>query len=175
VSGADQPPCLFNPVHGPAAAEVGWAPGGGARRRVPRDVLAMLADAYNRHDLDAVRALYAPGATVDDSTVDAAIATHERFFAFLPDVKIDLRAAAAEGAVVIAELTLRGTNTGPVPLGPVHRAIVGIDAELVPPTGRAVAVPVVLVIEVDGGRIVTERQHMDSLTLLAQLGLLPTA
>jgi len=36
VAGTDQPPCLFNPVHGPAAAEVEWAPGsGGARRRVP--------------------------------------------------------------------------------------------------------------------------------------------
>jgi predicted ester cyclase len=141
----------------------------------PRDLLATLADAYNRHDLDAIRALYTPDATVNDSTVDAAIATHERFFAFLPDAKVDLRSTAAEEATVIAELTLRGTNTGPLPLGPVHRAIVGADAELVPPTGRAVAVPVVLVIEVDSGRIVTERQHIDSLTLLAQLGLLPTA
>lgn len=35
MAGSDQPPCLFNPVHGPAAAEVEWAPGGGARRRVP--------------------------------------------------------------------------------------------------------------------------------------------
>jgi hypothetical protein len=35
MSGGDRPPCLFNPVHGPAAAEVEWAPGGGARRRVP--------------------------------------------------------------------------------------------------------------------------------------------
>lgn len=35
VAGGDQPPCVFNPVHGPAAAEVEWAPGGGARRRVP--------------------------------------------------------------------------------------------------------------------------------------------
>jgi hypothetical protein len=35
MTGTDQPPCLFNPVHGPAAAEVDWAPGGGVRRRVP--------------------------------------------------------------------------------------------------------------------------------------------
>ncbi|GIJ60162.1 hypothetical protein Vau01_076780 [Virgisporangium aurantiacum] len=35
VLGGDQPPCVFSPVHGPAAAEVEWAPGGGARRRVP--------------------------------------------------------------------------------------------------------------------------------------------
>lgn len=35
VAGTDGPPCLFNPVHGPAVAEVEWAPGGGARRRVP--------------------------------------------------------------------------------------------------------------------------------------------
>jgi hypothetical protein len=34
-SNGDRPPCLFNPVHGPSAAEVEWAPGGGARRRVP--------------------------------------------------------------------------------------------------------------------------------------------
>jgi hypothetical protein len=35
LAGGEQPPCLFNPVHGPAAAEVEWGPGGGARRRVP--------------------------------------------------------------------------------------------------------------------------------------------
>ena len=33
--GGDQPPCLFNPVHGPASAEVEWGPGAGSRRRVP--------------------------------------------------------------------------------------------------------------------------------------------
>jgi hypothetical protein len=35
VADGEHPPCLFNPVHGPSAAEVEWAPGGGARRRVP--------------------------------------------------------------------------------------------------------------------------------------------
>ncbi|MEV4515417.1 hypothetical protein AB0K00_41485 [Dactylosporangium sp. NPDC049525] len=36
AAGTDEPACLFSPVHGPAAAEVEWAPGsGGARRRVP--------------------------------------------------------------------------------------------------------------------------------------------
>ena len=135
-----------------------------------RDLLTLLADAYNRHDLDGIRALYAPGARVNDTALDAALATHERFFSFLPDVKAELRAAAADDTVVIAELTLHGTNTGPLPLGPVYRTIVGTDADVVPPTGRTVAVPVVLVIEEDGGRIVTERQHLDSLTLLAQLG-----
>ncbi|GIJ48583.1 hypothetical protein Val02_54690 [Virgisporangium aliadipatigenens] len=35
MAGREEPPCLFSPVHGPAAAEVEWAPGGGARRRVP--------------------------------------------------------------------------------------------------------------------------------------------
>jgi hypothetical protein len=35
MGGTDRPPCLFNPVHGPAVAEVEWGPGGGARRRVP--------------------------------------------------------------------------------------------------------------------------------------------
>ena len=140
-----------------------------------RDLIARLTDAYNRHDIDGIRALYAPDARVNDTIVDAALATHERFFGFLPDAKVDLRAAAAEGPVVIAEFTLHGTNTGPLPLGPVHRAIAGTDAEVVPPTGRTVAVPVVLVIEQDGGRIVTERQLFDSLALLAQLGLIPTA
>jgi predicted ester cyclase len=139
------------------------------------DLLATLTDAYNRHDLGGIRALYAPDATVNDTTADAALATHERFFGFLPDAKVDLRAAAAEGPVVIAELTLHGTNTGPLPLGPVHRAIAGTDAEVIPPTGRTVAVPVVLVIEQHGGLIVAERQHFDSFALLDQLGLLPAA
>ncbi|MDG6103835.1 hypothetical protein Daura_24050 [Dactylosporangium aurantiacum] len=36
VAGTDRPPCLFNPAHGPSAAEVEWAPrSGAARRRVP--------------------------------------------------------------------------------------------------------------------------------------------
>jgi hypothetical protein len=35
LTAAETPPCLFNPVHGPSAAEVEWGPGGGSRRRVP--------------------------------------------------------------------------------------------------------------------------------------------
>ncbi|MFF5229550.1 hypothetical protein [Dactylosporangium sp. NPDC000521] len=35
LTGAETPPCLFNPVHGPSTAEVEWGPGGGSRRRVP--------------------------------------------------------------------------------------------------------------------------------------------
>jgi steroid delta-isomerase-like uncharacterized protein len=138
-----------------------------------RELLDRLTDAYNRHDVDGIRALYAPDATVNDGPLDAAIATHERFFGFLPDIKAELRAAAAEGALVIAEMTLHGTNTAPLPLGVVHRAIAGTDAERLPATGRTVGIPVVLVIEVDGGRIASERQHYDSFTFLGQLGLLP--
>jgi ketosteroid isomerase-like protein len=148
---------------------------GDAAMNPASDLLAKLADAYNRHDLDGIRALYAPDATINDTNVDEALATHERFFTFLPDAKVDLRAAAAEDAVLIAEMTLHGTNTGPLPLRPVDRAILDTTAEVLPPTGRTVAIPVVIVIEVDGGRIVTERQHLDSLTLLGQLGLLPAA
>lgn len=32
---ADAPPCLADPAHGPAAAEVTWAPDGGVPRRIP--------------------------------------------------------------------------------------------------------------------------------------------
>jgi hypothetical protein len=33
-------------------------------------------------------------------------------------------------------MTVHGTNTAPLPLGPVYRAIAGADADRLPPTGR---------------------------------------
>jgi predicted ester cyclase len=136
-----------------------------------RNLLESLADAYNRHDLDGVAALYAPDATINDGDLDAAVAAHASWFAVIPDVKAEIRTVAADGAVVIAEISLNGTNTGPVPLGDVDRALLGTNAEALPPTGRTVAVPVVVVIEVADGRIATERDHLNPLALLEQLAL----
>ena len=35
IAPTGRPPCLFNPAHGPASAEVDWSPGGSLPRRVP--------------------------------------------------------------------------------------------------------------------------------------------
>jgi hypothetical protein len=71
VTDGEQPPCVFNPVHGPAAAEVEWAPGGGARRRVP--VCADDAERLRAGDQPLVRMV-----TTEDGTMPY-FAAHGRY------------------------------------------------------------------------------------------------
>jgi len=141
------------------------------------EVLRALADAFDRHDVDGIVALYAPDATIEWPECPPASpadlrAVYESWFGVVPDVRIRIRAAIANERVGLAEVAMVGTNTGPVSLSPSDRALVGVDADQLPPTGRPLDVPMVVVIEVVDGRISSERRYLSPLSVLFQLGLL---
>ena len=87
-------------------------------------VMAMF-DAFNRHDLDAMAALYADDAHVASPDLDApqrgpeAIrAIYARYFESAPDIQDEVTRVFADGAQVAVEFVTRGTMTDPGPDAP---------------------------------------------------------
>jgi hypothetical protein len=111
------------------------------------DILMGFVAAFDRHDPDGIVKLYALGATtrLPDSTdeVDVRVvrAAYVRWFTALPDARIEVRSGVADGGRAVAEVVIIGTNTGPVPLTDLGRAVLGTTLEALPPTGRTVAMP----------------------------------
>jgi hypothetical protein len=142
------------------------------------DILMGFVAAFDRHDPDGIVKLYALGATTrlpdsaDEVDVRVVRATYVRWFTALPDARIEVRSGVADGGRAVAEVVIIGTNTGPVPLTDLGRAVLGTTLEALPPTGRTVAVPVALSINIADGLIAAERQYFSPVALLLQLGLL---
>src|SRR3990172_6984080 len=126
---------------------------------IARDYL----DAWNRRDWARYRDVLHPEYTFtggDGQTQkgqDAGLAIGQMFATAFPDGKIDVQKITTAGdSFAIAEFTGRGTHTG--------------DLMGIAPTGRQISIPVC---EVRDGKIHAERQYMDMLTMMQQLGVAP--
>ena len=126
-------------------------------------------EAVNNHDLEAM----AETAVTDLEVVgpDGSYKGRDRFLAELgtlvkafPDYRFVVDDLIVEGNKVAYVARLEGTH-----LGPYQTA----DGRTVPPTGKRVALQMVNVRHVRGGKIVKLVNSWDRLSLLAQLGLLP--
>ena len=108
-------------------------------------------------DLDFRDSLQAPHG-LDD--VRAYLRTWAQAF---PDATVDIVKIIDTGDEAVAEVTYRGTHTGPLasPQGEI------------PGTGRRVELPGVMWITVREGRIATFRGFYDTASMMAQLGLMP--
>ena len=120
-------------------------------------------DAWNRRDFEAIRALLHPGYTYTGGDgkemtggPDMGIAVAQMYAAAFPDGKIELKQISIAGDLSVTEFVARGTHGGPL-----------MD---IPPTGRPVAIHVCNVVEVRDGKIYREREYMDMLSMLTQLG-----
>lgn len=94
---------------------------------------------------------------------DAIIGYDQGWLTAFPDARLEVDAVAVAGDIVVIEYTGSGTHTGPLetPGGPVEA------------TGRAGMLSFCDVVTVRGGFIVEVREYFDTLSLLAQLGLVP--
>jgi SnoaL-like polyketide cyclase len=147
----------------------------------PTGTTQRVFDAYNAHELQALRALYAPTARTyrpgwpTQGGVDELLAAAQMDMVAFPDVRITPLLCASEGARTFSEVRITGTNTGEIALGDFGRATAKTTADRIPPTGRPIAITGVIVHESDEeGLIVTERQYWGLLELLTQLGLFST-
>jgi ketosteroid isomerase-like protein len=144
----------------------------------PTEVAQRVIDAVNAHDLSALRGLYAADARTrrpgwpQDGDADYLLASYEMDFACVPDIRFEPLLWTTDGARVVAELRITGTNTGPTVLGTFGKALLGRDVEAVPPTGRPIELPAAVVHEVSDGRIVAERQYCGLLEFLVQIGVI---
>ncbi|MEX1253133.1 MAG: ester cyclase [Dehalococcoidia bacterium] len=119
-------------------------------------------EAFNNRDWDKMRSMlssdftYTGGDGVVQRGPDAGLAVAQMFATAMPDAKIEVTRMHSAGNVVVAEFTGTGTQTG--------------NFMDVPPTGRKVTMPVCDVVEVRDGQIVAEREYMDMLHMMRQLG-----
>jgi ketosteroid isomerase-like protein len=144
----------------------------------PTDVTQRVIDAINAHDLSALRGLYAADARTrrpgwpQDADADFLLGSYEMDFACVPDIRFEPLLSTTEGARIVTEVRITGTNTGPTVLGDFGKALLGRDVEAVPPTGRPIDLPGAVVHEVSEGKVVAERQYWGLLEFLVQIGVI---
>jgi predicted ester cyclase len=112
-----------------------------------------------RRYLAALSGREKPASVVDRFVADAKLRRHIAAMEIaFPLYRIDAEDLIAENDRVVVRTTLRGTHQG--------------DFMSTPPTGREVAVPMVAVFRVAGGKIVDSWFSADTLGLLYQIGVL---
>ena len=123
-------------------------------------------ESWNRRDFARMRALlhpdysYTGGDGQRQNGADAGMAVAEMFASALPDGKLEIQRIHSVGSdVAIIEFIGRGTQKG---------ELMGVA-----PTGRQLTIPVCNIIEMRDGKIYAEREYMDALNIMQQLGVAP--
>ena len=130
------------------------------------EVIQRFIDAWNRHDVDAVNALYAEGAIYHSPRFDhplkgkALADFFKSLFKAFPDLRLEVISRGdAGGGLVASQLMLHATHTGPF----------FMDGS--PATGRTVAYPIASFTQVEGDKIRSDHIYLDRQTMAEQLGL----
>ena len=123
-------------------------------------------DAWNRRDWTRYRDMldpqysYTGGDGRRQDGPEAGLAAGQMFATAFPDGVAEIRQIHRAGEnLAVAEFTGRGTHSG--------------DFMGIAPTGREVTIPVCDVVEVRNGKIIAEREYIDLLHLLQQIGAAP--
>ena len=131
------------------------------------EVIQRFIDAWNRHDADAVNALYAEGATYhsprfDHPLTEKALADFNKSVLIAyPDSRFEVISRGdIGGGLVASQLMLHGTHTGPFMDG-------------TPPTNRKVAYPLASFAQIEGDKISSQHIYLDRQTVAEKLGLKP--
>lgn len=130
------------------------------------DNAAILREAYeawNKKDLERVASFSAPDARMTIVPFGSKLTLREyeeNWARAFPDGKIEVTNLVAQGELVFAEFTGRGTHTGP---------LMGPGGEI-PPTGRRVELQCVECVRFRNGKIVEGRAYFDSASLMTQIG-----
>jgi steroid delta-isomerase-like uncharacterized protein len=138
-----------------------------------QDTAKKLADAYTKHDVDAVAKLYASDAVAYDPMYpeplrgrDAIRKDAASYIRAFPDLRFEiLNAIEKDDRTGAAEVRLTGTQTGPMdtPTG-----------EQIPPTNKRTENRGGGFVKLnDRGEIIEERRYYDVGTILRQLGIVP--
>ena len=130
-----------------------------------------MIDAFNAGDWARFRATVAADVAYEETGTgrrvegaDAYVALGQGWRDVFPDCTGAVERAVADGAVVAQEVIWAGTQRGPLPT----------PGGTVPATGRPIKVAGTLWYTMQDGRATAIRHHLDVLTMLGQLGALPT-
>jgi steroid delta-isomerase-like uncharacterized protein len=131
------------------------------------EVVKRYFDAWNRHDADAIAALFVEGGTYSNPiagqglTGQATADFAKGLFTAFPDASFEIVSIGDTGGGLVATQWLaRGTNTGPL-------------ADGSPPTGRPLTVPGASFTQVEGDKIRSEHAYHDRQTMDEQLRVEP--
>ena len=133
------------------------------------EVMRKKMTAFNAHDMGEMLRYFSPAARKE--VPGGVLEGHDQIAAFFsvfweafPDIEVTVTNVVEEGSVVAIQARSRGTHTGTL-------RTPGGD---IPPTGRQIDIPVSDDYHVEGGLIVSGHLHFDRMTLLEQLGVVPT-
>jgi steroid delta-isomerase-like uncharacterized protein len=122
-------------------------------------------DAWNSRDWDTYKGMlhadysYTGGDGERLDGPDAGLGVGQMFATAFPDGKIDTQRIHVAGNTAIVEFIGRGTHQG--------------DLMGIAPTGKAIAIPVVDILEIRDEKIAAEREVMDFAHMMQQLGVMP--
>jgi len=119
-------------------------------------------EVYNAGNTDAIQDLCVPGSMMAGGLVGQFMAMKSAF----PDNHFTIETLIAEGDRVVAQMTVRGTNSGPM-LG--LPAFGKLDTPI-PPTGKSVMTTDISIFKIADGRIASIATEFDQINLLRQLG-----
>jgi steroid delta-isomerase-like uncharacterized protein len=132
------------------------------------------AEAWSRHDIEALIRLYATNATLHDPISPEPVKGKEGVrkdsedaFKSFPDVRITILNILSSGDTAAAEWTLEATNSGP---------LIFPDGTTLPATNRRLSVRGSSFWHINPqGQIIEERRYYDSGAFFQQLGITPGA
>jgi steroid delta-isomerase-like uncharacterized protein len=81
-----------------------------------------------------------------------------------PDSKMVIEDLITEGDKVVVRVTMQGTNTGPLSMGP---------GSTIPATGKSLTATGIDIIQFAGGKVVEHWGEFDMMGMMQQLGLIP--
>ncbi|MEX2157997.1 MAG: ester cyclase [Dehalococcoidia bacterium] len=125
-------------------------------------------ECFNSRDWDRYRGMLHPEYSYtggDGDQVkggpDVGLGVAQMFANAMSDAKIDVKKIYVAGDTALVEFIGSGTHDG--------------DFQGIAPTGKKVTLPVCDVVDVRDGKIIAEREYMDMMHMMQQLGVVPAA
>jgi steroid delta-isomerase-like uncharacterized protein len=131
----------------------------------PTTIHREVAEAWNKRDFAALQNLmddqysFTGGDGKEASGPSAGIEVARMWANAFPDGRLEVRHVYTQGNTAIAEMVGRGTHTG--------------NLLAIAPTGRPVEVVICNVMELRNGKVYREREYLDMMSVLQQIGAMP--
>ncbi len=135
-----------------------------------QDVATQLLEAFNSADWERFRGLLGPDAVYQETgtgrrvTGEGYVELCQGWRETFPDCVGEVRTTIAQGNQVAQQVHWTGTHQG---------VLRGPNLEL-PATGKSVEIDATLWTRVENGKVVEQHHHLDVLTMLGQIGALPS-
>jgi predicted ester cyclase len=134
-----------------------------------KDTATHFVAAFNAHDEKTLNTLHAADIKFEAPGFKASNAHEATAYAMgwlkgFPNGKMTVRHEVVSAPWVVQEVTMEGTNTGPLE-GPGGK---------IQPTNRKVVGKGIQVLKIENGKITEARIYFDQLDQMTQLGLMPT-